>query len=60
MLIPCDCVGGFNMVTEFSEENLGNAFRDDDGHWWTKCGDCDGTGQQIDEDLAVAILGGLL
>ena len=57
MVIPCDCVGGFSLVTEYSEERLARAFRDDWGHWWTECGDCKGTGKQVDDDC---VIGGVL
>jgi hypothetical protein len=54
--IPCDCTNGYSLVTEYSEENLGNAFRDDHGYWWNKCDDCDGTGEQDDSDSTLTLI----
>lgn len=47
--MKCDCVGGWVLAPEYSEEVLAEAIPDDSGNWWIRCCDCQGTGQMADE-----------
>lgn len=50
MIIPCDCTNGFNPPRDNSEEAMEQAWMDNRGYWWVKCGECDGKGYQTDTD----------
>ncbi len=63
-MVKCDCVNGRVMIVDVTDEEAFDYTADQDawGVWWRNCGECDGTGFQadIDEDVAVAVLGGML
>jgi hypothetical protein len=61
-MVPCDCLNGLVLIdwSRLDPETVVVHCYDSYGQAWRQCDECHGAGKLVDEDLATAVLGGML